>query len=193
MLCRSRLFASATLFVGIAGAALAGDDFLLARNRVGGLVVGMPESAIYKVYPRRITRKVDLQLEGMPTPAVQIFLVKNHRKPSLVVRLTGAGSTIDGIDVTDPRFKTATGVGVGASLGQLRHAQKLLSFVSGEGVNGANAEDLGITFDLMIDRRIEARLFDSRKPDQDVLSIIPDDTRIKSVWVYWTPNAPESR
>jgi hypothetical protein len=185
---RLDLFAWAALFVVSAGVASAGDDFLLARNRVGGLATGMSENAIYKIYPRRITRKVDLQLEGMPTPAVQVFLSKSRRKPSLVIRLTGLNATIDSIEVTDARFKTATDVGAGSSLGQLRRAQKLLAFVSGEGANGANAEDLGMTFDLLIDSSVETRLFEPRNPDQDVLSIIPDDTRIKSVWVYWTPN-----
>ena len=43
-------------------------DFLPARGRVGKLTIGMPESAVYKVYPRRFTRKVDLQLEGIEGP-----------------------------------------------------------------------------------------------------------------------------
>ncbi len=192
---RSRTFAWLALLVVSSSVASASNDFLLARNRVGRLASGMSENAIYKIYPRRITRKVDLQLEGAPTPAVQIFLSKNHRKPSLVIRLTGPEATIGGIDVTDSQFKTAAGIGVGSSLGQLRRAQRRLSFVSGEGADGATAPDLGITFDLLIDRAVEARLFEPRSPDQDpdLLSIIPDDTRINAVWVYWTPNPSESR
>jgi hypothetical protein len=72
-----------------ARAATREDDFLLARNRVGRLVIGMPESAIYNVYSRQITKKVDLQLEGMPTPALQVFLTKDRQHPSLIIRLDG--------------------------------------------------------------------------------------------------------
>ena len=177
MLCLRSFGLLLLLIVLGAGLALAADDFVLARNRVGNLIIGMPESAIYLVYPRQITKTVDLQLEGYPTPAVQVFLTKGRLQPSLVSRLDGPVPGVYGIEVRDFRFRTAKGVGVGSSLGQLLNTEKQLSFVSGEGMFGASAKDLGMTFDLAIDGAAESRVFND-------LSKIPAGTKIKSVWVH---------
>jgi hypothetical protein len=115
MFCRRTLLVMPLIAFGAGVVAPAADDFVLARNRVGNVIIGMPESAIYRVYPRQITRKVDLQLEGMPTPAVQVFLTKDRRHPSLVIRLDGPVSGVYGVEVMDSRFKTARGIGVGSS------------------------------------------------------------------------------
>jgi hypothetical protein len=185
MLCCRTLLVVTFIALGAGAVALAADDFLLARNRVGNVIIGMPESAIYRVYPRQITRQVDLRLEGFPTPAVQVFLT-DRRHPSLVIRLDGPARGVYGVEVMDSRFKTASGIGVGSSFGQLRKARKQLSFVSGEGTIGASAEDLGMTFSLAIDRATESRLLERHSQEQrtDDLSTIPAETRIKSVWVH---------
>jgi len=153
------------------------------------VIIGMPESAIYMVYPRQITKNVDLQLEGNPTPAVRVFLTKDRQRPSLVIRLDGPVPGVYGIEVMDSRFKTAKGIGVGSSLGQLRKTEKQLSFVSGEGVIGAVARDLGMTFNLAVDSATESSLFDRNRQDRgtDYLSKIPAETKIYSVWVYGNP------
>lgn len=166
------------------GAVSAADDFLLARGRVGKLMAGMPEDAIYRVYPRRITQKVDLQLEGLPSPAVQVFRTEDRRHPSLVIRLDGPGSGIYGIEVMDPRFRTAKGIGAGSSFRQLRRAEKQLSFVTGEGNFGLFAKNLDMTFELATDPATERRLLDP-KAGPDPLSIIPAATKIDSVWVIF--------
>lgn len=186
MLCRRTLLVVTFIAFGAGAVALAADDFVLARNRVGNVIIGMPESAIYRVYPRQITRKVDLQLEGFPTPAVQVFLTEDRQHPSLVIRLDGPVRKVYGVEVMDSRFKTARGIGVGSSFGQLRKTEKQLSFVSGEGTIGASAEDLNMTFSLAIDSATESRLFDRHSQDQgtDDSSKIPAETKIKSVWVH---------
>jgi hypothetical protein len=188
MLCRGTLLLVMTSIAFSAGVTAAADDFLLARNHVGNLIIGMPESAIYTVYPRRITKKVDLQLEGYPTPAVQVFLTKGRQRPSLLIRLEGPVPGVYGVEVMDSRFRTAKGVGVGSSLGELQKAEKQLSFVSGEGVIGALAEDLGMTFSLATDSATESRLFNGNSQDHGAeLSKIPAETGITSVWVFGNP------
>src|SRR5258706_7306931 len=84
-----------------------GADFSIERGRVGQIFLGMSLEAIYKVYPKETTKQVDLHLEGMPTPALQVFLNKQARDPSLVIRLEGPNGTVSGIDVRDARFKLA--------------------------------------------------------------------------------------
>ncbi len=167
------------------GVAQAADDFLLARNRVGKVILGMSESAIYRVYPRRITKKVDLQLGGDSTHAVQVFLTKDRENPSLVIRLDGPLGRVYGVEVMDSRFRTVKGVGVGSSFGELRKTEGQLVIVSGEGSTGASAKDLNMTFNLAIDSATESRLYgNSLDREVDSLSKIPAETKIKSVWVY---------
>jgi hypothetical protein len=161
-------------------------DLLLTANHVGKLMIGMPESAIYTIYPRRMTKKVDLRLEGSYSPAVQVFLTEDRRHPSLVIRLDGNESRIYGIEVLDPRFQTEKHIHVGSTLGQLRNAESNLMFVTGEGTTGASAENLAMTFSLRIDSATATRLSDpttSQDPGS-ALSKIPAGTVITSIWVH---------
>jgi hypothetical protein len=179
-----QLACGAILLVVNAGTA-ATDDFLLERQRAGKIVVGMPETAIYQIYSREITKKVDLQLEGTPTPAIQVFLTKDQTTPSLVIRLDGPRPGVYGIEVRDVRFKTRDGIGVGSSLGQLRKTKRKLFISDGEGAIFIAAEDLGMSFSLLLDRQAEKAYYATRRryARRDNPSI-PDATKIESVWVY---------
>jgi hypothetical protein len=166
------------------------DDFLLERHRAGKIVVGMPGAAIYNIYPREITKTVDLQLEGTPTPAIQVFLAKDRSNPSLVIRLDGPQPGVYGIEVRDARFKTRDGIGVGSSLGQLRKTRRKLFISDGEGAIFAAVEDLGMSFSLLLDGQSEKAYYATRRryARRDNPSI-PDATKIESIWVYWTPES----
>ena len=50
------------------------NDFLLSKHKVGSIEAGMPVGALYAVYDRELTRLVDLYLEGMFSPALEIYL-----------------------------------------------------------------------------------------------------------------------
>jgi hypothetical protein len=191
---RSLQSACGILLVVLSASTAPTDDFLLDRHRAGKIVVGMPEAAIYQIYSQEITRKVDLQLEGMPTPAIQVFLTKERTTPSLVIRLDGPQPGVFGIDVRDARFKTRDGIGVGSSLGQLRRTKKKLFFVVGEGTIAAVVDDLSMSFTLLTDRQIEKALNATgrRYVGRDNPSI-PDATKIESVWVYRRPESSTVR
>jgi len=148
----------------------------------------MKEADIYNIYPREITKKVDLQLEGMPTPAIQVFLTKGQTTPSLVIRLDGPRPGVSGIEVRDARFKTSDGIGVGSSLGQLRKRKKKLFITDGEGAIVAVADDLGMSFFLLPDRQTETAYYAARRRyvGRDNPSI-PDATKITAISVHWSP------
>jgi hypothetical protein len=102
-------------------------------------------SNIYEVYPKETTQLVDLQLEGMPTPALKVFRDKSLQTLLLVVRLTEYNG-IYGIEVRDPRCKTAEGIGVGSTLGDLRRLHKDLSTQWGEGCCDSKFPGAGYVF-----------------------------------------------
>jgi hypothetical protein len=170
------------------------DDFLLERHRAGRIIVGMPEAAIYQIYSPKITKKVDLQLEGTPTPAVQVFLTKDQSTPSLVILLDDPQTGVYSIDVRDSRFKTRDGIGVGSSLGQLRKTKTKLFITDGEGAIVAVAEDLGMSFFLLLDGQAEKAYYATRRRyvGHDNPSI-PDAARITSVSVLWSPEPSTAR
>ena len=100
------------------------SDFTLRVGRAGPFEIGLPVDSIYRLAGRANVRVIDLSLEGHFTPAVEIDLADGPR-PSLVARIREwpcGEFAIAGLIIHDPRFRTATGIGVGSSIGDLRRA-----------------------------------------------------------------------
>jgi hypothetical protein len=94
-------------------------DFRLAQGTAGHIEVGLPVDEIYRRVGREHTRLIDLQLEGMFEPALEISLDGASVQPALIVRVREwpcIAWSVQGIDVRDPRFRTAEGIGVGSTL-----------------------------------------------------------------------------
>ncbi|MBV9264544.1 MAG: hypothetical protein JO061_00100 [Acidobacteriaceae bacterium] len=154
--------------------------FHIDRNHVGKLALGLPESQIYSLYPRLPKRKVDLRLEGDPTPAVEIYLSPHCHDPALTVRLTGPRNTVDEIEVNDHRFQNDAGIHVGSTFGQLRKVYGKLRLAVGEGQYCVFPEDAGLSFCLDLNSQNEMAL-DKTSGD---LSKIPDGTPVKYILVF---------
>jgi hypothetical protein len=161
----------------IATPALVPENLLLGPHHAGKLRVGMAESAIYRAWPRRLTQKIVTYPEGIETPAVQIILSKDRRAPSLVVILNG--QTIYGIEVHDSRFKTAQGIGVGSSIGDLRKTKLHFKFNREEG-DGLICDELAMKFAVNIDPATDRRL-DGHEADP--LALIPLSVKIEWIWI----------
>jgi hypothetical protein len=153
------------------------DDLLLGPNHAGKLTVGMPESAIYKAWAPELTRKTVTYPEGIETPAVEIFLRKDRKTPSLVVILNAG--TIYGIQVQDSRFKTAEGIGVGSSIADLRKTKLHFELNREEGEKLICAE-LGMGFFVKIDSDTDSRLSGH---EADPLAFIPPGVKIEGIWI----------
>lgn len=162
------------------GTAAGGNGFFaIDGNHAGKLVVGMPQSQIYRLYPRLRTRQVDLQLEGIPTPAIEIFLA-SRSDPALVVRLTGPGSTVDEIQVKDSRFRDEAGIHVGSTFGELRRACNKLELAVSEGQYCVFTEGTGLSYCLAVDDKTETAL-DENAGD---IARIPDSTPVQYLVVF---------
>jgi len=153
--------------------------FHIDRNHVGKLALGLPESQIYSLYPRLPKRKVDLRLEGDPTPAVEIYLSPHCHDPALTVRLTGPRNTVDEIEVNDHRFQNDAGIHVGSTFGQLRKAYSNLELAVGEGQYCVLPGNAGLSFCLELDSHTEMALNET----DDNVSRIPDSAPVRYILV----------
>jgi hypothetical protein len=158
----------------------------IARGRVGEIKLGMSPKDIYEVFGKKLTRLVDLQLEGMYSPAIELFKTDIQRdNPEIIFELDK--NKVYRIRVHSPQYTTDKGIGVGSTFGDLRRVYGIKDpkqIIWGEeGFFGAVVGELGMSFSLDVNKTMKpAHLYDFKKTSD--LGRIPDDTRIDSILVY---------
>jgi hypothetical protein len=162
------------------------NNFLLSKQKAGLIEIGMSVDALYSRYKRKSTKLVDLYIEGMFSPALEIYLndKEEETKYSLVAEIgwgssshTNSGFIVSRIQVYDEVFKTEKGIAVGSSLGELRNHYKVNWIEFGEGGLIARINELDMSFVLfLID--IPEEWYMTR--DQE---IIPDSVKIISIFM----------
>ena len=157
------------------------NDFLLSKHKVGRLEVGTTVDGLYTKYDRKITKLIDLNLEGMFSPALEIYLngSEKRHKPSLVAEILWRQGdwVIYRINVYDKRFKTDKGIGVGSTLGDIRKSYEVDWIRFGEGTLYARVAELRMSFALDF-YRVSAQWYKTR--DQN---LIPNNAKVESVLV----------
>lgn len=124
-------------------------EFLLAAGKAGRIEIGLPVDDLYRIVGRENTRLVDLFPEGMFQPALEIRLPGAPVAPAVIVPIREWPCvvwSIQGIDVRDPRFRTAKGIGVGSTLADVQK-QYEVTLSNAEGPH-ARAEAQRMTFGL---------------------------------------------
>ena len=98
------------------------NDWLLTPSRAGKVIIGMTVEELYTAYGRSNVRLVDLYGEGMFYPALQVYAEFEQGAPILVARIGDIchRQRVIGIDIHSVRFRTADGLGVGATVGEVR-------------------------------------------------------------------------
>ena len=149
----------------------ASPDFQLAPGRAGRLEVGMPVDDIYRLVGRERTRLIDMYREGMFDPALEVRLEGAAIQPAIIMPVREwpcIAWSAQGLDVRDPRFRTAEGIGVGSTLAEVSKAYAVT--VSNEEGPHAWAESIQMAFGL------------------DDASLAPT-AKVKSVWLPGDPVA----
>jgi hypothetical protein len=158
-------------FTAAPAAQTAPPDVLLSMGKAGPIEVGMPVDDLYRAVGRSRVRLVDLFREGMFDPALEIRLAGASGPPSIVAPFREwpcLVASVQGIFVHDPKFRTSEGLGVGSTLGQLRHRYEVR--LSSEEGPHAWVERLRMNF------RLES-------------GSGSDAVRIRSIWIPGDPAA----
>jgi hypothetical protein len=140
------------------------DSLRLESGRAGRFVIGMTVDEVHSLVGRNNVRLVDRSSRDMESPAIEITL-PDGLSPSIVAPIRKwpcPTFSLWGIEVFDPRFRTAAGIGVGSKLRELRsnHSVRL----SDENGPHAWVEDLYLNFQLQNGSRA-------------------DSVRVTSVWI----------
>jgi hypothetical protein len=182
---RTLAFASviAVALLARPGVAQQRANFMMGRGYVGDLKVGMRGDEVVTLFGKERVREVDLPTENPESErAFEVRLDElNAAAPSLVVRLDPATARamplherrVRGIDVSDARFRTADGLGVGSTMRQIS-ARHRVQVGYGEGTLKAVVESLGMTFDF-------TAYYSTGR--------VPPDARAESVWIWSEPSA----
>jgi len=166
---------AAALVVGLSTALAAQGNYTLARGQVGPIRIGASVDAVNAAFGRDHIKEVDLRLEGMPSPALEIRLGDSSaQQPSLVAeRFPSMPDWIWRVRVFDTRFRTADGLGIGSTFGDVRARHPIQGRLGAdEGHIYAHVSDLELSFEL-----------DAAQPES-----VTDSTRVKSVLVVLPPN-----
>ena len=146
---------------------------MLTAGGVGPIRLGARPGEIAS---RCTVRDTAITLEGTRENARSIRL-----DGSTVVVLIGPDSTISRIIVRDGALRTERSIGVGSTVGDVRQAYGRICAGTGEGLVAVSAAGLsGISFGTSAS---PARLPRGRSVERDP-SVIPDSTRITSLWIY---------
>lgn len=140
-------------------------EFQLAPGRVGRLEVGMPVDEVYRHVGRERTWLIDLYREGRFEPALEVRMQGAVIQPAIIMPVREwpcIAWSAQGLDVRDPRSRTAEGIGVGSTLAEVSKAYAVT--VSNDEGPHAWAESMQMAFGL------------------DDASLAPT-ARVKSVWL----------
>lgn len=149
-------------------------SFILKEHTAYGVKVGFTKDQVYERFPKEDIKMIDLFLEGMPAPAMEISI---DSKPCLMAELVN--DKVYRIRVLDPRFKTPEGIRIGSTLKELEKAYNEVIFGSGEGSIFARVRAVHMAFELDCVDKVPLEWYKTHDRD-----LIDDDTKIIKILVF---------
>lgn len=156
-------------------------DHLLRPGYVGPLRLNMKEADLLALLPPSTRRASTRSLEGTEYP---VYEYRPADAPAgtapllleMVTAIDGNGNRLWRVQVQDPRYRTAEGIGVGSTYGEARKAYGVQTIERAEGRLVAVSERVGMTWVLDQTGLPPSRLL--RKDD------LPPATRITGIILY---------
>ncbi|GBG55292.1 hypothetical protein SPFL3102_00718 [Sporomusaceae bacterium FL31] len=149
-------------------------EFVLANDKAGYMQIGQSIESLYKLYNKRAS---SISTVSTPYPEVNIYL-DGRSTPSLSgsvsIRNQGKLQLIDGIRIDDERFRTADGIGINSTLGELRRANAFKEIKHIE--QSLYAVSTGMAFELAVSLEHIADWLTTGSS-----SSLPDDIKIQSI------------
>ena len=93
----------------------------MEQHRAGIVRVGENVDVLYRAVNGE-AELIDLKAEGMFTPLLKLTIDGRNDALRAYIGASERQLIVRGIDVRDPRFRTAAGIHVGSTLGELRKA-----------------------------------------------------------------------
>ena len=159
-------------------------DFSLAPGKAGVLSVGMAVDQLYTHFDRTQTRLLDRQQEGKFTPAIALHLNPDIPSATLLAQLHYSINNrwvLGPITISDPRYKTSQGIGVGSTLKQLQ-THHVVTLDTSDTHKRLAVEVTGIRF--ILNKRLADLTGVTMAQLQADHSLLPDSTSI--LFIYLT-------
>jgi hypothetical protein len=156
------------------------EHLLLKPGYVGPLRLNMKEADLLTLLPPGALRRVTRRFEGIAYPALEYRSPDAPAStPPTLLELVGSeeeGNRLWRVQLRDARFRTAEGLGVGSTYGEVRRAYGVQTIEAAEGEVGAVSERVGMTW--LLDRRALPVGRQLRKEE------VPPGTRITGIILY---------
>jgi hypothetical protein len=156
------------------------DEFLISNYKVGKIDLGLSVDSLYSRYDKKNTKLVDLFLEGMFAPAIELYIdgYKEKIKPSLIAEISNVKFSIYRISIYDKRFKTNENIGVGSTLGDIRKTYEIKSIGFGESALYVSVKNFKIYFRLDYNTQIPKEWYKTNNH-----KLIPDSAKVISIGI----------
>ncbi|MDO6390266.1 mechanosensitive ion channel protein MscS [Pontibacter sp. BT731] len=153
-------------------------DLVLGKGRAGAMRIGMPIEEMRSQVPAgQQIRDTTLQLEGQQYTA---YVISASESPQdiLVEQICKPDCQVWRINIRDPNYRTAQGIGVGSKYSEVAQHHPIAYTSLGEAGFVAVSEKSGMSFILDSSQLDQSRLH-QLKPDQ-----VPANTLVQGILIY---------
>lgn len=151
------------------------DSYLILKGQIGNFRIGSTPDAFYSEFEYQQTELIDLYIEAVYSPAIQVNDIMGIR---LIAEIDC--NTIFRVRIYDKLYHTKKGISIGSSLKELKSYYGDVEILMGEGSIYAYIAELEMSFELDITQVINSNIDLSKEIK---LEGLPEDIEISSILV----------